>query len=118
MQRLWVGLGALLGLGAVVMAAVRAHLVSDPKALFLVGNAVDMQVWHALALIGIGLWAPRGGRLADWAGAAMAVGIVLFCLGVYVHVLGGISLGPAAPVGGTLTMLGWLLLAVSAFRAR
>ncbi len=67
MQRLWVGLGALLGFGGVAMAALGAHGLGhlDPSAMRMVQSAVQMQGWHALALLGCGLWAPRGGWLAD-----------------------------------------------------
>jgi uncharacterized membrane protein YgdD (TMEM256/DUF423 family) len=116
MQRTWIALGSLTGLTAVAMAAVAAHGLGglDPAALAMVRSANDMQGWHALALLACGLWAPRGGRLADAAGAAFAVGIVLFCGGVYAVGLGGIRLGMVAPVGGASLMVGWLLLGVSA----
>jgi uncharacterized membrane protein YgdD (TMEM256/DUF423 family) len=52
-----------------------------------------MQGWHVLALLGTGLWAPRGGWLADAAGAAFAVGLVLFCGAVYSLALVGVSWG-------------------------
>ena len=118
MQRLWIGFGALAGFAAVAMAAFAAHSVGDPVALRIVSNGVRMQGWHALALLGTGLWVPRGGRLADAAGAAFAVGLVLFCGSVYSLALAGISWGILAPTGGTLLMIGWLLLGASALRAR
>jgi uncharacterized membrane protein YgdD (TMEM256/DUF423 family) len=120
MQRVWIGLGALAGLGAVAMAALAAHGLSrlEPAELHMVQSAVQMQGWHALALIGCGLWAPRGGRLADAAGVAFAIGMLLFCGAVYGLALGGIGLGGVAPFGGTLLMVGWLLLVLSAWRAR
>ena len=58
----------------------------------MVRSAIEMQGWHALALLACGLWAPRGGRLADWAGAAFVAGIVLFCGAVYAVALGGVRL--------------------------
>ena len=81
MQRLWIALGALAGLTAVAMAALAAHGLDwlDPAALQMVRNTLEMQGWHALALLACGLWAPRGGRLVDWAGAAFIVGLLLFC---------------------------------------
>ena len=108
MQRVWIGLGALAGLTAVAMAAVAAHGLGglDPAALAMVRSGIEMQGWHALALLACGLWAPRSGKLADWAGAAFALGI------------GGVRLGVTAPIGGTLLMLGWLLLGLSALFAR
>ena len=120
MQRVWIALGALAGLTAVAMAAVAAHGLGglDARALAMVRSAIEMQGWHALALLACGLWVPRGGRLADWAGAAFALGIVLFCGGVYALALFGIALGMVAPAGGMLLMLGWLLLGASAVIAR
>jgi len=118
MQRIWIGLGSLAGFGAVAMAAFAAHGISDPASLRIVSNGVQMQGWHALALLGTGLWAPRGGRLADAAGLAFALGLVLFCGAVYSLGLAGASWGILAPTGGILLMLGWLLLGASALRAR
>ncbi|HEY1412520.1 MAG TPA: DUF423 domain-containing protein [Rhodopila sp.] len=118
MQRIWIGLGSLAGFGAVAMAAYAAHGIADPKALRIVSSGVQMQGWHALALLGTGLWAPRGGRTADAAGLAFAVGLVLFCGSVYSLGLAGMSWGILAPTGGTLLMIGWLLLGASAVRAR
>lgn len=120
MQRVWIALGSLAGLGAVAMAAVSAHALAGlpPGSVAMVRSGIEMQGWHALALLGVGLWAPSGGRLADAAGAAFTVGLLLFCGAVYALGLGGISLGSVAPVGGTLLMAGWALLGVSALRAR
>ncbi len=116
MQRFWIAIGSLAGFGAVAMGAVAAHAVADPVAQRMVASGVQMQGWHALALLGVALWAPRGGRLADAAGVAFLVGMILFCGSVYALGLGGISLGRVAPTGGMTLMLGWLLLGASALR--
>jgi uncharacterized membrane protein YgdD (TMEM256/DUF423 family) len=71
-----------------------------------------------LALLGTALWAPRGGHLAHAAGIAFTAGLILFCGAVYSLGLAGISWGVLAPTGGTMLMIGWLLLAASAIRAR
>jgi uncharacterized membrane protein YgdD (TMEM256/DUF423 family) len=116
MQRIWIALGSLAGLTAVAMAALAAHGMAwlDPPALAMMRSAIEIQGWHALALLACGLWSPSGGRLADWAGAAFALGIVLFCGAVYAVALSGVRLGIIAPLGGTLLMVGWLLLGLSA----
>jgi uncharacterized membrane protein YgdD (TMEM256/DUF423 family) len=116
MQRTWIALGALAGLTAVAMAALAAHGAGglDPAALAMLRSGIEMQGWHALALLACGLWAPRGGRLADAAAAAFAVGLVLFCGAVYALGLGDVRLGMVAPAGGALLMVGWLLLGLSA----
>lgn len=120
MRRLWIALGALAGLTAVMMAALGAHALAglDPAAQHMVASAVQMLGWHALALLATGLWAPSGRRWADAAGAAFAVGLVLFCGAVYARALLGAASGGLAPIGGSLLMAGWALLGVSAWRAR
>jgi uncharacterized membrane protein YgdD (TMEM256/DUF423 family) len=112
----WVALGALAGLLAVAAAAGAAHLVADPGQARAVGAAVQMQGWHALALLGCGLWGAHGGRLTHAAAAAFAIGTLLFCGTVYAGALGGPHWGVLAPTGGGLLMLGWALLGVSALR--
>ncbi len=120
MHRIWIGLGSLAGLAGVAMAAVAAHGLPgrlDPAALELVRSAVQMQVWHALALLACGIWRARApGRLVDLAGAAFALGIVLFCGAVYALALAGLRLPAVAPTGGMLLMLGWALLGGSTLR--
>ncbi len=120
LDRVWIGVGALAGLSGVAMAALAAHGLSwlDPAALRMVNSAVQMQGWHAPALVLAGIWAPRGGLLAQLAGAAFALGLLLFCGAVYSLALRGVSWGLVAPTGGMLLMLGWALLGLSALRAR
>ena len=120
MARLWIGLGALAGLLAVAIAALAAHGMEaiGPEHLAMLRSADEMQGWHALALLFCGVWAPRGGRLVDAAGAAFTLGLLLFCGAVDTLALTSTSLGGLAPIGGTLLMLGWALLLVSAWRAR
>jgi uncharacterized membrane protein YgdD (TMEM256/DUF423 family) len=118
MQRIWIGLGSLAGFGTVAMAAYTAHGVTSVASANIVASGVQMQGWHALALLGTALWAPRGGRLADAAGVAFAAGMILFCGAIYRLGLAGVSMGLVAPTGGVLLMIGWLLLGVSALRAR
>jgi uncharacterized membrane protein YgdD (TMEM256/DUF423 family) len=120
MQRVWIGLGALAGLTAVAMAALAAHGLDwlGPARLQMVRNALEMHGWHALALLACGLWAPRGGRLADWAGGAFTAGLAVFCGSVYALALADVHTAMLAPVGGVLLMLGWGMLLVSAVIAR
>ncbi len=116
MQRVCMAVGSIAGFGAVAMAAVAAHALhgADPAVRRIVESGVQMEGWHALALVGTGLWAPRGGRLTELAGAAFVLGMLLFCGATYSLGLTGVSWGILAPTGGTLLMAGWLLLAVSA----
>ena len=120
MQRVWIGLGSIAGLLAVAVAAFAAHGLAglDAQALQMVRDADQMQGWHALALLACGLWAPRGGRLVHLAGGAFALGLLLFCGAIYAVAIGGGRLPVVPPLGGSLLLLGWLLLGLSALRAR
>ncbi len=118
--RLWIGCGSLAGVTAVAMAAAHGPVPDSltPAALQQLRNGIQMHGWHALALLATGLWALRAGRLADAPGVAFVLGLLAFCGAVYGLVLGGLRIGSLAPVGGLLLMAGWLLLGVSALRAR
>jgi uncharacterized membrane protein YgdD (TMEM256/DUF423 family) len=124
MRRTWIGLGSLAGLGAVTMAAVAAHLLpqdASPHTAEILRNAIQMQGWHALALVACGLWADQSGRraarLVNCAGAAFTAGLILFCGTLYALVFADMHIAMLAPVGGTLLMLGWALLGISALLA-
>lgn len=118
MHRLWIALGALAGLLAVTLAAWAAHAAPralEPARLAALDRALVLQGWHAPALLAAGLWAEqRGGILPHLAAGGLALGTLLFCGAVYASALGGVSLGPVAPTGGVLLMLGWALLLLSA----
>lgn len=122
MERVWIVVGCLAGGTAVGLSALRAHALRlDEAALAMLDSALTMQGWHALALLATALialraggLARRAGVLAHLAGACFAGGIMLFCGAVYAAAFAGLRLGPVAPIGGTLLMLGWLLLGASA----
>lgn len=117
MERGWIVLGSLAGAGAVGLSAARAHALPgrlDAAALAAIDSALTMQGWHALALLAAALLAARGARLAHLACACFAAGMLLFCGAVYAGAFAGFRLGPVAPVGGTLLIAGWLILAASA----
>lgn len=121
MYKLWIALGACFGGTAVAMAAAAAHGLSArlaPPALHAVGSAVQMQGWHALALVLCGVWM-QGGNPPGLSMAALAftLGLLGFCGAVYTQAIGGVRLPYVAPAGGMLLMLGWALLAVAALRA-
>jgi uncharacterized membrane protein YgdD (TMEM256/DUF423 family) len=119
MHRVWLGSGAVAGAAAVALSAWVAHgapALLDAARLGMVGNAATMLGWHAPALLATGLWAERrAGRLPHLAGGAFALGLLLFCGGVFGAVQ-DVRLGPAAPVGGSLLIGGWLILLLAALR--
>jgi len=121
MERLLTGAGALAGGGAVALAAARAHLFAPrlaPAELAMLDSALAIQAMHALALLAVALLLARwGGAALRLAGLAFLVGTLLFCGAVLLRALAGVSLGPVAPLGGSLLVVGWLaLLAAAATR--
>ena len=114
--RIWLALGALMGALAVAAAAYAAHAPVDPARAKALASAVQMQGWHALALVAVGLLGTAGGWPGHLAGALFLAGTALFCGAVYIPLFGGPSLGMTAPVGGTMLIIGWLALAVGALR--
>lgn len=121
MDRLTIGAAALAGASAVVLAALRTHgfgprLAPDRLAMF--DAALAIQSWHAPALLAIGLFAGSARFAMRWAGIALALGVALFCGAVYLRIFAGVSLGPVAPLGGMLLVLGWLSLLVGAVATR
>jgi len=121
MVRIFVAAGGVMGAVAVAMAAVAAHALPqklDAAGLEAVRNAIQMNGWHALALVACGLWLARAsgaaGLLALLAGCGFLAGNILFCGAIYAHHLAGLALGPLAPVGGVVLILSWLLLSASA----
>ncbi len=110
----FVVLASLMGATGVVLAAAAAHSAPgaglDSAAYLLLFHAVAILGASALALQGV-LWAPA----ALVAMAGFVGGGALFAGDVSMRAFGGHRLFPmAAPTGGTLLILAWLVLAVAA----
>ena len=109
----------LSGVVAVAFGAWSAHgaeAVLDAQALGWVRTAVQYQIWHSLALVGIYLlMTVKPGRFLPVAAGAYAGGIVLFSGGLYLYALSGVRLFAfAVPLGGMALMAGWLFMAIYA----
>ncbi len=118
MVRVWIVAGGLMGALAVAGAAYGAHAAVDPARARALASAVQMQGWHALALLACGLLGTAGGWPVATAGTLFVMGVLLFCGAVWVPLLGGPALGMVAPVGGTMLILGWVMLGVAGLSAR
>lgn len=118
MRRLWMIAAGLNGLAAVGVGALAQHLwAGDPNRAMLAAIAVRYGLPHAAVLLAlVALPAPAAAtRLFALAGGAIALGVTLFCGSLYGLAAGaGSWLTAATPVGGTLMILGWLLLIVYA----
>jgi uncharacterized membrane protein YgdD (TMEM256/DUF423 family) len=100
-----------MGAAGVALAAVGAHRSGNPN----VTTAAYFLLLHAAAIIALGARAPSRGRGALLAAASLlALGAVLFSGELAVHALAEITVLPlAAPTGGLLMILGWLVAALA-----
>lgn len=123
MLRLFVTCGAAFAGLAVVLGAFGAHALRDklPQNLFnAFGTGVEYQMYHALALILLGVLyqLQPDNRLILWAGAMFIAGILLFSGSLYLLALTQIKwFGPITPIGGLSFILGWLLLLAASVKA-
>lgn len=111
--------GAVLGGLAVALGAFGAHALSSrigPEALGWWRTAVEYEMWHALAVVGLGLSGLRWARLPAW---LFVAGTVVFSATLYAMALGAPRfLGAITPLGGLAMIAGWVVLAVRAARSR
>jgi len=121
-----VALGAVLGALAVGIGAFGAHGLQGrvtPDMLAVFETAVRCQMYHALALVLLGLFAGRGPSplpLELPPGVAPAAwlylaGVVLFSGSLYALVLTDTRwLGAVTPLGGVCFIVAWLMFARAA----
>lgn len=117
----WAAVGGVNGCVAVLAGAYGWHsLAADEGGRLVFMMAVQYQMWHALALLGVAWLArARPSLAAHLAGALFTAGIVLFAGGLYWYGLfGDVPVRGAAPAGGLLLAAGWLALAWAALGRR
>lgn len=111
-KSIWIFICGVLGAAAVALGAVAAHALSNPQAALSVERASNYQLFHVVAIL---VLLGMQGRLVCLARALMLAGIVGFSGAIYAKYLLGLpALGSLAPVGGSLLILSWLVLAASA----
>lgn len=120
-MRMWIVLGAAsaflsVAAGAFGAHALKARLSADLLTIFETGARYHM--YHSLGLIAVGLVAQaRPSPLLNGAGWAMLAGILLFSGSLYALALTGVrALGAITPLGGLGFLVGWVLLALGAWR--
>lgn len=100
----------LMGLSGVALAAAASHSGDN----HLLGSASTMCLAHAPVLLGLYLANTRF-RTATLAALILALGTIVFAGDLVArHFLGDRLFPFAAPLGGTLMMLGWLAVAAGA----
>ena len=122
MARAFLFLGSLFALAGVAAGAFGSHVLQSrvsQEMLDIFEVAVRYQMYHALALLAVGLAClHRDGRWLRRAGGAFAAGILIFSGSLYLLALTGTRWwGAVTPIGGAGFLAGWLCLA-AAFRSR
>lgn len=126
----WLVMGAFVGAMAVAFGAFGAHslpqffeameftLSEREKGLRNWETAAQYQMYHAIALIVLGLYASKfPGLLPTLAGYSFFFGQLIFSGLLYALVLSKITiLGAIVPIGGTLMIVGWVLFGIAAWR--
>ena len=114
-------MGALNAAIAIAAGAFAAHGLReklDARALEVFETGARYHMYHAFALVLVGLIATctsvRGSHAAGW---LFQIGIVLFSGSLYaLAVTGTRGLGAITPIGGLAFIAGWLWLGWSAWR--
>ena len=114
--RLLLSLAALSAMTAIAVGAAAVHGVTDPQAKVWLQTGVQFQLPHAIAVFAVLGWRDTASvRAGVW---ALLTGSILFAA-----TLDGLALGAPrwfgaiTPVGGLAMLLGWLWLAVAAWKA-
>lgn len=111
-DRLFLTIAGLLGFLAVAGGAFGAHALRarvTPEALAVFETGVRYHMYHALALLGVGILL---GRLSTnqlvWAGWLFIIGTVIFSGSLYLLTFTGVrSWGAVTPLGGVALLAGW-----------
>ncbi len=119
-------MGAIFAFLAVALGAFAAHALRQrvaPEKLAVFQTGVQYQMYHALALIGVGLLQVRLNPLnpaillLSLAGISFILGILLFSGSLYLLTfLKSKTVGIITPIGGVLFLLGWGLVFLGAIR--
>ena len=117
--------GAIYAALAVAFGAFGAHTLEDlipADSLAVFETAARYQMYHALALLVIGLAAGQMEHAAKawrWAGWLIHAGIWIFSGSLYVLSLSGIKvLGAITPIGGVAFIAGWLCVVAALMRKK
>ncbi len=123
MHKPFIRTAALIGALAIILGAFGAHALKEilpPNTLVTYETAVRYQFYHVVALLLTGiLYKEFPNKLLKWAGMLFIAGIVLFSGSLYLlvylqttEIVGYRGIGAITPIGGTLFISGWVVLAL------
>ena len=126
----WIVVGSVSAFLSVALGAFGAHglkEILDEKALNVFHTAAQYQMYHALALFGLGVLisslrssqpAIANSNYLSFTGWAFTLGTILFSGSLYALAITGIKiLGAITPLGGLLFMAGWISMIIKAFKS-
>ena len=125
MKNKWLFIAALSGFLCVTIGAFAAHGLSkvlEPKELAWIETGVKYQMFHTLAILGVGIAqlcreSLVANKMANVAAGSWVLGLLLFSGSLYALALGaGKFLVWVTPIGGTLFLIGWLCLAYGSLK--
>jgi uncharacterized membrane protein YgdD (TMEM256/DUF423 family) len=112
--RILIILAGIMGADGVVLAAASAHQADASR----LASASSMLLFHSSAVLAVAALAERGVihvRIGTAAAFGFVIAAALFAGDLTLRQYAGHSLFPmAAPTGGTLLIVSWLMLAVAA----
>lgn len=116
-------IAAISGAMCVLLGAFAAHALKSklaPAMLDVMQTGIQYQFYHTLALLMVAiLLRQRLSALVSYSGWAFLLGMVCFSGSLYLLVLASVPwVVYITPVGGTLFVLGWILLAVYFIREK
>ncbi|MEA3640512.1 MAG: DUF423 domain-containing protein [Lamprobacter sp.] len=128
MTRLFATVGALFGLGAVILGAFGAHALEGritPERAEVWSTATQYLGWQGTALLAVAAlsWSTNtpaaAQRLFGIAGWLLVIGTLIFSGSLFVLVLSKISaFGAITPVGGLLLVTGWGVTAAATLKLK
>jgi uncharacterized membrane protein YgdD (TMEM256/DUF423 family) len=130
MSKKYIAIAAIFGGLAVGIGAFGAHglqkLTNDEKILQGFQTGVQYQMYHALALLAIGvLYEKLAVRHLKWAATCFITGVILFSGSLYLltflKLQGSTAIkfvGPVTPLGGIFFIAGWLFLLLAVIKRK
>ena len=118
---LLISCGALFAFLAVLLGAFGAHAMKGrlaPVDYEIFQTGVTYQMYHALALVMVGIYSEFKNKLFLFPAMAFVAGIILFSGSLYLLVLTQIrKFGIITPIGGFGFLIGWIAFAYQVWKS-
>lgn len=119
--------GTIMGMVAIILGAFGAHGLEklvDADAVNIFETGVRYQMYHALFLLFLGLYAGMVEKNKKTVFVFVLLGVILFSFSIYLLALNSLTsfdfsvIGFLTPIGGLFMILGWLALAYRIIRSQ